>query len=163
MSKSFQAWATDNGNTVTQAPRRTVNTGDSITDAWRDIQLGFEKKWDRFSAMFTTSNDWRKLMLDDRIGPKIVNKYPTGALLAVLNPDPDSKFNEQGKWRGTSTQEKEIKEILDKLTPEEKETLNTMLQETWKKYKDAQGTALNHTQLRTGTIKDMIDSIDIQY
>lgn len=102
-------------------------------------------------------------MLDDRIGPKIVNKYPTGALLAVLNPDPDSKFNEQGKWRGTSTQEKEIKEILDKLTPEEKETLNTMLQETWKKYKDAQGTALNHTQLRTGTIKDMIDSIDIQY
>lgn len=161
--RSLQKWWLDNGNAVTQAPRRTVNTGDAITDAWRDIQLGFEKKWDRFSAMFTTSNDWRKLMLDDRIGPKIVNKYPTGALLAVLNPDPDSKFNEQGKWRGTSTQEKEIKEILDKLTPEEKETLNTMLQETWKKYKDAQGTALNHTQLRTGTIKDMIDSIDIQY
>jgi hypothetical protein len=33
------------------------------------------------------------------VGPKLVNKYPTGVILAVLNPDPDSKYNEDGKWK----------------------------------------------------------------
>jgi len=57
----------------------------------------FKDKWNSVSAFFSTSNDWSELMLDERIGPKLVDKYPTGAILAVLNPDPDNEYNE--KWR----------------------------------------------------------------
>lgn len=151
------------GNIVTQAPRRTVDTGDALTEEWREFSAGFSEEWDRFSASFTTSNDWRGLILDKRVWPKLVKKYPTGTILSVLNPDPNNKYNEHGKWRGTTAQEKEIKEILEKLEPAEKETLNTMLQETWNKYKEGQWTSLTHEGLKNGTIKDMIDSIDVTY
>lgn len=161
--RSLQKWWLDNGNAVTQAPRRTVNTGDWLTDAWRDIEGWFAKNFDRFAASFSTANDWRKLVLDERVGPKLVNKYPTGAILSVLNPDPDSKYNEDGKWKWTTTQEKEIKKILEKLEPEEQNQLNTMLQETWNRYKEAQGTSLTHEQLQNGTMKNMIDAIDVQF
>ena len=68
-----------------------------VTNALNELPQFFREKWDSVSAVFTTSNDWSALMLDERIGPKIVDKYPTGALLAVLNPDPDNEFNE--KWK----------------------------------------------------------------
>lgn len=38
-----------------------------------------------------------------------------------------------------------------------------MLQETWNRYKEAQGPHLTHQQLQNGTIKSMIDSIDTQF
>lgn len=38
-----------------------------------------------------------------------------------------------------------------------------MLQETWNKYKEAQGTSLTHEQLQNGTMKTMIDAIDVQF
>lgn len=53
--------------------------------------------------------------------------------------------------------------MLDTLEPEEREKLNIMLKETWNRYKEAQGTSLTHAQLKDGTIKDMIDSIDTQF
>lgn len=63
------------------------------------MRTSFGKSFERFAASFSTANDWTKLMLDERVGPKLVNKYPTGAILTVLNPDPDSQYNEDGKWK----------------------------------------------------------------
>jgi hypothetical protein len=139
-------------NGATQAPRET-NAISEMPDFFRD-------KWNSVSAFFSTSNDWSELMLDERIGPKLVDKYPTGAILAVLNPDPDNEYNE--KWKWTPTQEVEIKKILEKLDGDEREKLNTMLTETWKKYIDA-NPAVTNAQLKNGTIQQMIDSLDTNY
>lgn len=139
-------------NGTTQAPR-TSNTVNEMPDFFRD-------KWNSVSAFFSTSNDWSTLMLDERIGPKLVDKYPTGAILAVLNPDPDNEYNE--KWKWTPAQEAEIGEILKKLDGDEKEKLNTMLTETWKKYIDA-NPAVTNAQLKNGTIQQMVDSLDTNY
>lgn len=38
-----------------------------------------------------------------------------------------------------------------------------MLQETWDKYKNANKNTLTNAQLKNGTIKDMIDSLDTDY
>lgn len=76
-------------NATTQAPRPT--------NAMSEMPEFFKDKWNNVTAFFSTSSDWSELMLDDRIGPKLVDKYPTGAILAVLNPDPDNEFNE--KWK----------------------------------------------------------------
>ncbi len=159
--KDWQKTTSDNGNAITQAPRRTQNTGDALTDAASELPDFFKDKWNSVSAMFSTSNDWSTLMLDERIGPKLVDKYPTGAILAVLNPDPDNEYNE--KWKWTPTQEAEIKKILEKLDGDEKAKLNTMLTETWDKYKNANKVTLTNAQLKNGTIKDMIDSLDTEY
>lgn len=161
MLSSLQKNALDNGNAITQAPRRTQNTGDFLTDAANKMPEFFRDKWNSVSAFFSNSNDWSTLMLDERIGPKLVDKYPTGAILAVLNPDPDNEFNE--KWKWTPTQEAEIEEILKKLDGDERAKLNTMLQETWDKYKNANKNTLTNAQLKNGTIKDMIDSLDTDY
>ncbi len=97
MLRDFQKNALDNGNAITQAPRRTQNTGNALTDAASEMPEFFRDKWNNVSAFFSTSNDWSALILDERIGPKLVDKYPTGAILAVLNPDPDNEYNE--KWK----------------------------------------------------------------
>lgn len=159
--RDFQKNALDNGNAITQAPRRTQNTGDALSDAANEMPEFFKDKWNNVTAFFSTSDDWSQLMLDDRIGPKLVDKYPTGAILAVLNPDPDNEFNE--KWKWTPTQEAEIEKILEKLDGDEREKLNTMLRETWDKYKNAHKGTLNNAQLKNGTIKDMIESLDTEY
>ena len=158
---SFQKWTLDNGNIVTQAPRRTQNTGDALTDTASEMPEFFRDKWNNVSAFFSTSNDWSALMLDDRIGPKLADTYPTGAILAVLNPDPDNEYNK--KWKWTPAQEKQIKKILEKVDGDEKEKLNTMLRETWDKYKMANKGTLTSAQLKNGTIKNMIESLDTEY
>lgn len=150
-------------NGAAQAPRPEQNIGDNIREISDGIWSAFEKKWERFSSLFTSSNDWSELMLDERVWPKLIDRYPTGAILTVLNPDPDSKFNNDGKWGGTATQESEIKEILGKLTQDEKRTLNSMLQETWTKYREANEATLTDTQLQKGKMRDMVDDLDTKY
>jgi len=146
---------------TTQAPRKSKDTGDVITDEWNNVADSFSKKWKNFTLRFSNANNWQGLMLDERVGPKIVTKYPVGAILAVLNPDPGNDYNK--KWKGTPQQENEIKEIFSKLNTDEKGKLNTMLQETWGTYVAAQGKSINYDKLKKGNFKTMIDSINVQY
>lgn len=158
------------GNMTTQAPTSMTDSGDVVTDTWRELTPKFQAWWERFASTFSGADDWSWLMLDDRIWPKITTQFPVGVMLHALGNDPNGEYKDY-KW--SPQQEKDFNKILKTLNGEEKADLNTMLTETWNRYTGSDflspitGASNNNNrsfdQLKKGTISDMIDSIDTDY
>lgn len=88
----------------------------------------------RFKARFADAGDWGKIITHPEIGPKIC-AYPVGAMLAALNPEPDSPYKDYAVDKKTMEQ---IRATVGKLGTQngEREELNQLLKQSFERHRE---------------------------
>lgn len=91
-------------------------------------------RFNRLSARLSGPQDWDKIIMNPQIGDDLM-KYPVGAMLASLNPEPGSPYKDYATDPKTMG---EIKIMLEKLPTEtgERERLNQLLKQSFERYKE---------------------------
>lgn len=111
----------------------------------------------RFMARFSDADDWSEILMNPEVGPK-VSTFPVGAMLSVLNPEPDSPYKDY------ATDKKEMEEIratVGKLNTRtgEREKLNQLLKQSFERHREL-NPKMDLTSQKKLTLTDTLESIN---
>lgn|GEM_PF-2692250 len=119
--------------------------------------------WGRMRARLASGQEGIEILMSPKVGQDIATTYPVYTMLNSLNPD---EINIGGKYASpdTTVSKNTIDTSLNKLAtlPNQKAQLNTLLVDTFERYKKTKSYKKNPENLKKSTLNMMLAAIETE-
>lgn len=118
--------------------------------------------WERLTARLASGGEGIQILMNPDVGQSIASTYPVYSMLHSLNPD-ETRVGGKYESPNTAVPVSDINTALGKLstTPNQKAQLNTLLTNTWERYKKTTDyQTKNDQERRKVNLNSMLKEID---